>query len=319
MSSDQYALGIIVYKWLVGERPFDGSPIEIISQQLAVPPLPLRAKTPTVAPAVEQVVMRALEKDANKRFGSVQEFALALERASQFDALTSQQAVRPAVAEEASTTLPPLKEPVVPLVSEVVFVISAVPPSSAFIVQAEPAGTIVCTYRRHLNAVRSLSWSSDGKRIVCASKDKMQTWEASTGRNVSIYCGQPAKVLSVAWSPDVYSSSLRSGYASSARGGAHVACGREDGMVQMWNTTSDREVLSYRYSAPISVVAWSPDRRRFAYGSDDKTVEVWDTMTNLKLLTFSHTDPVRVMAWSRHGKYIASDGGNTMIQVWVAP
>ena len=90
-------------------------------------------------------------------------------------------------------------------------------------------------------------------------------------------------------------------------------------MVQMWDTTSDREVLGYRYAAPVSIVAWSPDERRFAYASDDKTIQVWDTVTNLKLFTFYHTAPVRVMAWSPHGKYIASGGGDTIIQVWVAP
>jgi len=56
--------------------------------------------------------------------------------------------------------------------------------------------------------------------------------------------------------------------------------------------------LELSLSAPISIVAWSPDGRRFAYASDNKTIEVWDTMTNLKLVTFSHTAPPRVMAWS---------------------
>ncbi len=167
---------------------------------------------------------------------------------------------------------------------------------------------LVATYRGHVGGtVNAMAWAPKQQLLVSAAKDgtvhvwdattgqplaiyrghagivsggddtSVQTWEASTGRNVSIYRGQPAKVLSVAWSPDVYSSSLRSGYSSSARGGARVACGREDGMVQMWDTTTDREVLSYRYSAPISVVAWSPDGRHFAYGSDDKNVEVWDS------------------------------------------
>ncbi len=82
-ASDQYALGVVVYEWLVGERPFQGSFSEIASQQLFAPPPSLRAKLPTLVPAIEEVVMRALAKNPKERFASVQDFAAALERVSQ--------------------------------------------------------------------------------------------------------------------------------------------------------------------------------------------------------------------------------------------
>ncbi len=81
-ASDQYALGIVVYEWLCGERPFQGSFIEIVGQHVLTPPPPLAEKIPTISPEVEQVVMTALAKDPHQRFGSVQAFALALEQAS---------------------------------------------------------------------------------------------------------------------------------------------------------------------------------------------------------------------------------------------
>lgn len=52
-ASDQYALGIIVYEWLCGDRPFHGTFTELYSQHLFVPPPPLREKVPTILPAVE--------------------------------------------------------------------------------------------------------------------------------------------------------------------------------------------------------------------------------------------------------------------------
>src|SRR5207249_11448551 len=47
-ASDQYALAVVVYEWLCGERPFEGSVSELIAQQLSIPPLPLRERMPTI-------------------------------------------------------------------------------------------------------------------------------------------------------------------------------------------------------------------------------------------------------------------------------
>src|SRR5207248_8789748 len=44
---------------------------------------PLRKQIPTIPPDVEQVVLKALEKDPHRRFADVQAFAAALERALQ--------------------------------------------------------------------------------------------------------------------------------------------------------------------------------------------------------------------------------------------
>jgi predicted ATPase/serine/threonine protein kinase/DNA-binding CsgD family transcriptional regulator len=81
-ASDQYALGIVVYEWLSGDRPFHGSTLEIATQHLFAPPPPLQEKVPTIPSAVERVVLQALAKDPKLRFAQVQSFALALEEAN---------------------------------------------------------------------------------------------------------------------------------------------------------------------------------------------------------------------------------------------
>lgn len=78
-ASDQYALEIIVYEWLSGELPFRGTFLETCTQHLYAPPPSLCEKTPTLSPALEKVVFKALAKEPHQRFASVQEFVDALE------------------------------------------------------------------------------------------------------------------------------------------------------------------------------------------------------------------------------------------------
>src|SRR5215471_15333158 len=80
-ASDQYALAAVVYEWLAGEPPFAGSIRQIANQHLSAPPPPLQTRVPAISPAVERVVLKALEKDPQQRFAGAQEFALALQEA----------------------------------------------------------------------------------------------------------------------------------------------------------------------------------------------------------------------------------------------
>jgi len=83
VASDQYALGAIVYEWLSGVLPFQGSPIEIYGQHLHAIPPALREKVSNIPPAVENVMSRVLAKDPSQRFACIEDFATALEQAYQ--------------------------------------------------------------------------------------------------------------------------------------------------------------------------------------------------------------------------------------------
>jgi serine/threonine protein kinase len=82
-ASDEYALAIIVYEWLCGAPPFDGLPIQVALQHIADPVPSSRTKRPDLPHGVEQVLQRALSKEPEQRFPTVQAFAEALERAAQ--------------------------------------------------------------------------------------------------------------------------------------------------------------------------------------------------------------------------------------------
>src|SRR5256714_11439873 len=81
-ASDQYSLGVVIYEWLTGERPFYGTSEQVVWQHMYTPPPSLRSKFSTISLEVEQVVLKSLQKDPRRRFASVQDFVSALRKAS---------------------------------------------------------------------------------------------------------------------------------------------------------------------------------------------------------------------------------------------
>jgi outer membrane protein assembly factor BamB/serine/threonine protein kinase len=78
-ASDQYALAVVIYEWLAGRLPFEGTALEVVMQHATQPPPSLVAQVPGIPAAVEAVIFKALAKDPAERFASMQEFIAALQ------------------------------------------------------------------------------------------------------------------------------------------------------------------------------------------------------------------------------------------------
>ncbi len=335
-ASDQYALGIVVYEWLCGARPFTGSFTEIAAKHAMTPPPSLRQRLPTIPAEVEQVVLTALAKDPSQRFASVQAFATALEQASRMAAPHLGMQMLP----QSVPSQPLIPESIVSSQLQVPPTLAAGPAETSWQRVRPPEGPTHWTspdqshaqpvqrVQRELSRRRmvlglvgltlvagtvswfALSLSPSPSSLIPTPKPVIRTpTPIPLGTRLYTYRGHSDGVWSVAWSPD----------------GRHIASGSQDHTVQVWDASTGATLFTYRgHSNGVNAVAWSPDGGRIASGAGDSgkgdyTVQVWDASTGATLFTYrSHSDIVWAIAWSPDGRRIASGSADKTVQVWDA-
>ena len=78
VSSDIYALGVLLYRILTGQVPFSGSSsLAVLWKHAHELPVPPSSLNPAISAQVEQVILRALRKDPQQRFLSAEALAQA--------------------------------------------------------------------------------------------------------------------------------------------------------------------------------------------------------------------------------------------------
>src|SRR4051795_9972748 len=80
--SDLYSVGVMLYEALAGRVPFEGeSAVAVAMKQVSQAPQRPSSINPEVSPALDSVVMRALEKSPGDRFQNADAFIAALDNA----------------------------------------------------------------------------------------------------------------------------------------------------------------------------------------------------------------------------------------------
>jgi serine/threonine protein kinase len=354
VATDQYALGVVVYEWLSGTFPFDGPAAEVPLQHIYDPPPSLCAKIPTIPPAVEMVVFKALAKDPQYRFPSVQAFVDALKVALKSTSYsTSATSPIPVVSplspvlqqttllnqDESELQLPAPSVEVKPASQASPFFQAGEPDQQETKASPPPARLLPPAQQspeqKHQGSRRTVVLGLTG--LVLALGGGAAIFEHFyAGRKSGVQSNLPTNkqtspsptmaVVPPTSTPGTTLFTYR-GHNQPVKGVAWlsnvvVASGSLDKTVRIWNVVTGKNSLLYnRHNSGVKTIAASPDDKTIASGDGNGIIHVWDTSSgtdHFAPLYDGQPKAVRSIAWSPNGRYLASGSDDSMASIWDA-
>ncbi len=311
-ASDQYSLAIVVYEWLCGTRPFHGSFTEVAIKHSVTPPPPLRQHMPSLSPITEQVIMTALAKKPEERFGSIHAFATALEQAS-----------KETLGSTSSSMTTPSMQITLPAVLPIQNTLPATPIQNTLPVTPTPlSGTQppVTPIPNHYPSSNVIGTPTQDRLIQTNTKKQEETSRRLFLIGATVVVTATLTGAGVWWL-------THSGASGSTHSPSTPQPQPSQSPVQQPSHTpgtsqypqGTRFVFYRGHTMYINAVAWSPDGKHIASASNDKTTQVWNALDGSLLFTYSgHANAVTAVAWSPDGTRIVTGSGDKTAQVWEA-
>lgn len=165
------------------------------------------------------------------------------------------------------------------------------------------------TWRGHLDTVRSLVYTRDGKWLAAGggrsgASGQVRIWDVAAGRETKVLGDHSDTVHGVAFSPE----------------GTKIATASIDKTIKVWEIASGKLLLTLKdHADAVWSVGWSPDGKYLASSSADRSIKVWDAANGKRLYSVAgqaHDDIIYDVEFSQDGKNLISASGDRSAKVW---
>jgi WD40 repeat protein len=166
-------------------------------------------------------------------------------------------------------------------------------------------GEVKSTLKDHTAGIRSVAFSSDGKKIVSGGSDRvLRLWDVAEGKVLQTMKGHKSAIRSVAYSPD----------------DKYAASGSEDQTVKIWDVETGKETHTFSGLPDIiTAIRYSPKGQTLVAATLQGPILILDPISHrIRQTLNAHSQSVSAVAFADNGQRFISVSQDRTIRQWTA-